>query len=82
MGFTAVAMKPARVTAGLVPWDPESPDHINRLIEQRIDCGWDKDKPDGPWKKAQLEGRKCIYWIVRRNPAKNEYLGHSGRGDG
>lgn len=48
----------------LIPWDPESPEHIQRLIDQRIDCGWHAEMPAGPWRKLQAQGTKCIYWLV------------------
>lgn len=50
----------------LIPWDPESPEHIARLIEQRVQCGWDAEKVDNSWVMQQKAGRKCIYWIVSR----------------
>jgi hypothetical protein len=48
----------------LVPWDAESPKHIERLQSQRKQCGWSWDKVDGPWKKGQLDGTKVLYWIA------------------
>ncbi|CRK21332.1 hypothetical protein HYQ46_002128 [Verticillium longisporum] len=54
----------ATSTVALVPWDPLSPEHIDRLTQQRIDCGWHVDKPSGAWKEAQQGGIKCIYWLV------------------
>ncbi|RNJ57984.1 hypothetical protein D7B24_005299 [Verticillium nonalfalfae] len=53
----------ATSTVALVPWDPLSPEHIDRLTQQRIDCGWHIDKPSGAWKEAQQGGIKCIYWL-------------------
>lgn len=51
----------------LVPWDPESADHIDRLVEQRYQCGWayGRDLIGKTWKDAHLAGTKCMYWIVR-----------------
>lgn len=47
----------------LVPWDPESPEHVARMVDQRIECGWHEDKvPE--WQGHQRSGLKCIYWIV------------------
>lgn len=54
----------SRIAVELVPWDPESPEHAERLIEQRLVCGWHADKVEGPWRKAQIDGTKCIYWVV------------------
>ncbi|CRK18102.1 hypothetical protein BN1723_011501 [Verticillium longisporum] len=64
----------ATSTVALVPWDPLSPEHIDRLTQQRIDCGWHVDKPSGAWKEAQQGGIKCIYWL----PSGKEFfpVGH------
>ncbi|KAJ5209020.1 hypothetical protein N7449_003399 [Penicillium cf. viridicatum] len=48
----------------LFPWDPSSDVHLKRLVSQRVECGWDKGKVETKWKKQQLKGEKCIYWIV------------------
>ncbi|KAL2755368.1 hypothetical protein ACRALDRAFT_1064493 [Sodiomyces alcalophilus JCM 7366] len=50
----------------LIPWDPESDEHVERLVQQRIACGWNADKVASEWKEDQLAGRKCIYWIEKR----------------
>jgi hypothetical protein len=47
----------------LVPWDPVSAEHVERLYEQRLQCGWDKQRVEG-WREKQTTGRKCIFWIV------------------
>lgn len=47
----------------LIPWDPESPDHIARMLDQRVECGWDLDQVD-KWRGLQRSGFKCMYWIV------------------
>jgi hypothetical protein len=47
----------------LVPWDPKSAEHVNRIYQQRVQCGWDKERVEG-WKEKQVSGRKCIFWIV------------------
>ncbi|KAF9786535.1 hypothetical protein IL306_001550 [Fusarium sp. DS 682] len=59
----------------LVPWDPKSPDHINRIYEQRVQCGWDKNLVEG-WKEKQATGRKSIFWITLRpeDPRTHEIL--------
>lgn len=49
----------------LVPWDSESPNHLDRLVEQRVQCGWHEGKVKTSWRDEQREGTKCIYWIVR-----------------
>ncbi|CAG2000994.1 unnamed protein product [Fusarium graminearum] len=59
----------------LVPWDPSSTEHVNRIYEQRVQCGWDKQRVDG-WKTKQTSGEKCIFWITLRpeNPQTHESL--------
>lgn len=57
---------PSQPLLDLIPWDPESPEQVERLVEQRIQCGWNIDKPESVWRKGQIKGSKCIYWIVRR----------------
>lgn len=47
----------------LVPWDPESPAHSDRLYQQRIACGWEKELVES-WKDLQRQGKKSIFWIV------------------
>ncbi|KAF4425109.1 hypothetical protein F53441_14190 [Fusarium austroafricanum] len=46
----------------LIPWDPNSPEHVNRIYEQRMQCGWDKHLVEG-WKAKQVSGSKSIFWI-------------------
>ncbi|OQE15610.1 hypothetical protein PENFLA_c031G10055 [Penicillium flavigenum] len=58
-----VTMSPSsKVT--LFPWDPNSDLHLKRLVSQRVECSWDQEKVEPKWKKQQLKGEKCIYWIV------------------
>ncbi|KAL2689460.1 hypothetical protein Neosp_003514 [[Neocosmospora] mangrovei] len=49
----------------LVPWDPESPDHVARLFEQRLQCGWNQELVEKKWRDKQRSGHKCIYWIEK-----------------
>lgn len=48
----------------LFPWDPNSDLHLKCLVSQRVECGWDQEKVEIKWKQQQLNGEKCIYWIV------------------
>lgn len=54
----------SRTTVELIPWDAESGEHADRLIEQRKACGWHSDKVEGQWREEQKAGSKCIYWLV------------------
>ncbi|TQN65261.1 hypothetical protein CSHISOI_10207 [Colletotrichum shisoi] len=53
----------AKSLVTLIPWDPESTDHIARMLDQRVECGWDSDKVD-KWRGLQRSGFKCMYWIA------------------
>ncbi|KAI2640936.1 hypothetical protein GGS21DRAFT_502376 [Xylaria nigripes] len=47
----------------LVPWDPDSPDHVERMRLQRIACGWDVEQVDH-WREAQSAGEMGLHWVV------------------
>ncbi|TVY89673.1 hypothetical protein LAWI1_G003160 [Lachnellula willkommii] len=47
----------------LIPWDPTSPDHVQRMVQQRIACGWNEDAVEG-WKGRQETGTLNLQWIV------------------
>lgn len=47
-----------------IPWDPDSEEHVQRLIQQRIACRWDSDMVESRWKEMQRLGHKSIHWIV------------------
>ncbi|KAH8668734.1 hypothetical protein BX600DRAFT_460608 [Xylariales sp. PMI_506] len=47
----------------LVPWDPDSIEHIERLRQQRIACGWKVDWID-KWRELQRTGQIGLHWIV------------------
>ena len=47
----------------LIPWDPENAEHIERLYNQRVACGWNSDMIE-KWKDMQRDGKKAIHWIV------------------
>ncbi|KAF5020388.1 hypothetical protein F66182_7596 [Fusarium sp. NRRL 66182] len=49
----------------LVPWDPNSSEHVERLFEQRVQCGWHKWMVD-EWREKQTLGVKSIFWITLR----------------
>lgn len=48
----------------LIPWDPESPEHIERLYQQRVACGWYEDLIES-WRPRQRSGNIALQWIVR-----------------
>jgi hypothetical protein len=47
----------------LIPWDPDSPEHAERMTQQRIACGWKEDNVK-IWKDLQEEGKVGLHWIV------------------
>jgi hypothetical protein len=49
----------------LVAWDPESPEHVDRLYQQRVACGWEEEEVEG-WRNLQQSGEKTVQWVVRR----------------
>ncbi|KAI3577525.1 hypothetical protein IWW34DRAFT_807720 [Fusarium oxysporum f. sp. albedinis] len=53
----------AKLTVTLVPWDPNSPEHVRRMVEQRIICGWQASTVPTEWKNGHINGTKCVYWI-------------------
>jgi len=60
---------PAQIN--LIPWDPDSPAHIERMIEQRIACGWRSEEVD-LWRQPQREGKVNIQWVVLANNHPNK----------
>jgi len=47
----------------LIPWDPDSPDHAERMRLQRVACGW-KSEMVPTWAEPQRTGQIGLYWIV------------------
>lgn len=66
----------------LIPWDPESDQHTERLTQQREQCGWHQDIVESVWKAKQLSGKKCIYWIVSHAILRflDQEITHNGAG--
>jgi len=48
----------------LIPWDPASPAHIERLVQQRITCGWDSEAVPS-WVGKQESAVFNLSWLVR-----------------
>jgi hypothetical protein len=47
----------------LVPWDYTSPEHISRMHDQRVACGWRADEVLS-WAESARKGGKWFYWVV------------------
>ncbi|GAP88177.1 hypothetical protein SAMD00023353_1500450 [Rosellinia necatrix] len=47
----------------LIPWDPDSQEHVDRMKIQRIACGWKVDQVDG-WRDPQRKGQIGLHWVV------------------
>lgn len=47
----------------LIPWDPNSTKHFERMVAQRVACGWKQDYVEG-WRQLQREGKIGLHWIV------------------
>jgi len=56
----------------LIPWDSASPEHIERLVQQRITCGWDQEAVQR-WKEAQESGKLNLQWIVLADSDPEKY---------
>jgi len=52
-----------KVTVDLIAWDPDSPEHVERMFQQRIACGWKSDYVE-KWRGLQREGKMAIQWVV------------------
>jgi len=59
----ASAVRAEKPHVVLIPWDPESPEHCQRLRLQRVACGWKMEKIQA-WRKYQREGKMSIHWAV------------------
>ncbi|KAK9248092.1 hypothetical protein V1506DRAFT_557784 [Lipomyces tetrasporus] len=47
----------------LIPWDPNSSEHRERLYLQRVACGWKEDMIE-TWRGLQRDGKMAIQWVV------------------
>lgn len=54
----------------LIPWDPDSPSHVERLFNQRIACTWNSEYVES-WREKQRQGVITLQWIVRIIPIHN-----------
>ncbi|KAH8173281.1 hypothetical protein LIA77_07536 [Sarocladium implicatum] len=60
--MTADAQQRQRPKVQLVPWDPCDAKQYQRMIDQRIACGWRSEEvPE--WKAKALKGVKLLYWV-------------------
>ena len=48
----------------LIPWDPESPTHVRRLILQRKACRWSAGLVES-WRALQRAGKMTLQFVVR-----------------
>ncbi|KAI1481625.1 hypothetical protein K445DRAFT_313817 [Daldinia sp. EC12] len=47
----------------LLPWDHLSPDHVQRMYDQRVACGWRADEVQS-WIESAKKGGKIFYWVL------------------
>ncbi|KAI9648542.1 hypothetical protein NHQ30_003178 [Ciborinia camelliae] len=47
----------------LIPWDSTSHEHVERLVQLRIACGWDHEYVES-WRRDQESGKLNIQWLV------------------
>lgn len=48
----------------LVPWDCESDEHVERMYQQRVSCGWRCEEVREQWVELTRAGKKTLYWVV------------------
>lgn len=48
----------------LIPWDCESVEHVERMYQQRVSCGWRSDEVRERWVELTRAGNKALYWVV------------------
>ncbi|KAI2624150.1 hypothetical protein GGR54DRAFT_595111 [Hypoxylon sp. NC1633] len=47
----------------LIPWDHLNPEHVQRMYDQRVACGWrEQEVPE--WIGSAKKGRKMFYWAL------------------
>lgn len=63
MTVSSSTTKKPKTVVDLVPWDPESQDHVERMYHQRVACGWKSDYIE-KWKELQREGKTTLQWVV------------------
>lgn len=51
----------------LVPYDADSPEHVQRLVEQRIACGWEHESVP-QCTAAHRTGELTLQWAVSKSP--------------
>jgi hypothetical protein len=61
LGISKMGLSKAQIV--LIPWDPDSPEHVERLYQQRIACGWNKQAVEG-WRVLQRAGKIALQWVV------------------
>ncbi len=54
---------PVQAKVSLIAWDPDSPAHIERMVQQRVACGWKFDYVE-KWRVLQREGKMTLQWVV------------------
>ena len=47
----------------LLPWDPDSAEHVERLYQQRTVCGYNMERVEG-WRGLQRAGKMALQWVV------------------
>jgi len=47
----------------LIPWDPDSQEHVDRMKLQRVACGWKVEQVDS-WRDTQRKGDIGLHWVV------------------
>ncbi|TVY65646.1 hypothetical protein LSUE1_G006192, partial [Lachnellula suecica] len=70
------SIKPGSALVKLIPWDPESPSHVQRLYDQRVACGWKEERVER-WRELQRQGKISLQWIVLAQPSPSLLTAHT-----
>ncbi|KAF7919180.1 uncharacterized protein EAE98_009500 [Botrytis deweyae] len=61
--ITPSSPSPKFAKVDLIPWDPDSPSHVERLFNQRVACTWNSEYVES-WREKQRRGAITLQWIV------------------
>ncbi|KAI0171765.1 hypothetical protein GGR52DRAFT_547524 [Hypoxylon sp. FL1284] len=54
----------------LIPWDHTSPEHVQRMYDQRVACGWRVNEVPS-WVESAKKGGKIFYWALLSDAVPN-----------
>ncbi|TGO52562.1 hypothetical protein BOTNAR_0320g00050 [Botryotinia narcissicola] len=60
---TPSSPSPKFAKVDLIPWNPDSLSHVERLFNQRVVCTWNSEYVES-WREKQRQGAITLQWIV------------------